>query len=225
MRHRKAGVKLNRTSSHRNAMFRNMVTSLFKYDRIQTTDAKAKELRRWADKLITLAKKGDLHSRRLALSIVREKEVVHKLFEEAEKRFGAIQGGYTRVVKVGRRPGDAAPISLIELVAAETKEKKKKTRKKAKSGKSLKAETQASVKTEEKEAPSAVPPEDAGEPAKKEDVALKEAAAPAEEDAEEETAQDLKAAEDMEAAPVDESEAPESGAEAPEETAEKKKDE
>jgi large subunit ribosomal protein L17 len=113
-------------------MFRNMVTSLFKYDRIQTTDAKAKELRRWADKLITLAKKGDLHARRLALSIVREKDVVHKLFEEAPERFKAVQGGYTRIVKIGRRPGDAAPVSLIELIATDTKEKKKKSRKKAK---------------------------------------------------------------------------------------------
>ena len=122
MRHRKIGVKLNRTSSHKNAMFRNMVTSLFKYDRIKTTDAKAKELRRWADKLITLAKRGDLHARRRALSIVREKNVVHKLFEQAPKRFGSISGGYTRIIKIGRRPGDAAPISLIELIEAESKQ-------------------------------------------------------------------------------------------------------
>ena len=80
MRHRKAVLKLNRTPSHRKAMFRNMVTSLFKYERIQTTGAKAKELRRWADHLITLAKRGDLHARRQALAIVREKDVVHKLF-------------------------------------------------------------------------------------------------------------------------------------------------
>ena len=83
MRHRKSGLKLNRTASHRKAMFRNMVTSLFKHERIRTTDAKAKELRRWADHIITLAKRGDLHARRQALSIVREKEVVHKLFAEA----------------------------------------------------------------------------------------------------------------------------------------------
>ena len=89
MRHRKAGLKLNRTSIHRNAMFRNIVTSLFKHDRIRTTDAKAKELRRWADKMVTLAKRGDLHARRQALSIVREKEVVHKLFDEAAERFGS----------------------------------------------------------------------------------------------------------------------------------------
>jgi large subunit ribosomal protein L17 len=129
MRHRKAGLKLNRTTSHRNAMFRNMVTSLFKYERIRTTAAKAKELRRWADHLITLAKRGDLHARRQALSIVREKKIVHKLFEETVGRFGASSGGYTRIVKLGRRPGDAAPISLVELVISEEKPKKKRTKK------------------------------------------------------------------------------------------------
>lgn len=131
MRHRKAGLKLNRTSSHRKAMFRNMVTSLFKYERIRTTDVKAKALRGWADHLVTLAKRGDLHARRQALSIVREKEVVYKLFDEADKRFGSISGGYTRVIKLGRRPGDAAPISIIELVDSE-KTMKKKAKKKAK---------------------------------------------------------------------------------------------
>ena len=106
-------------------MFRNMVTSLFKHERIRTTDTKAKGLRHWADHLITLAKRGDLHARRQALSIVREKNVVHKLFDEAAERFGSISGGYTRIIKVGRRPGDAAPISMIELIAAEKGEKKK----------------------------------------------------------------------------------------------------
>jgi large subunit ribosomal protein L17 len=110
-------------------MFRNMVTSLFKHQRIQTTDAKAKELRRWADYLVTLAKRGDLHARRQAMAIVREKNVVHKLFEEAQSRFSAIAGGYTRVVKLGRRAGDAAPISVIELVtpSADAGKTKKKT--------------------------------------------------------------------------------------------------
>ena len=117
MRHRKSGLKLNRTPSHRKAMFRNMVTSLLKHDRIRTTDSKAKELRRWADHIVTLAKRGDLHARRQALAIIREKNVVHKLFEEAGERFGDMPGGYTRVVKIGRRPGDAAPMSMIELVA------------------------------------------------------------------------------------------------------------
>jgi len=108
-----------------------MVTSLLKYDRIRTTDAKAKELKRWADNLITLAKRGDLHARRQALAIVREKEVVHKLFGEAEERFGAIAGGYTRIVRMAPRPGDAAPVSLVELVSPaidkNKKDKKKKT--------------------------------------------------------------------------------------------------
>ena len=131
MRHRKASLKLGRTSSHRNAMFRNMVTSLFKHQRIRTTDVKAKELRRWADNLITLAKRGDLHARRQALSIVREKEVVHKLFAEAAELFGGRSGGYTRIIKLGRRPGDAAPISLIELILS-SDDKKKKTKKKKK---------------------------------------------------------------------------------------------
>ena len=125
MRHRKAGLKLNRTSSHRNAMFRNMVTSLFKHERIRTTDVKAKELRRWADNLITLAKRGDLHARRQALAIVREKDVVHKLFENAGEKYSSVSGGYTRIVKLGRRRGDAAPISLVELITPEVAKKKK----------------------------------------------------------------------------------------------------
>lgn len=129
MRHRKAGLKLNRTSSHREAMFKNMVTSLFKYERIRTTDVKAKGLRPWADHLITLAKRGDLHARRQALSIIREKDVVHKLFSEANERFGTISGGYTRIVKLKRRPGDAALVSMIEFVTLEEeKSKKKKTK-------------------------------------------------------------------------------------------------
>jgi len=131
MRHRKASLKLNRTSSHRNAMFRNMVTSLFKHERIRTTDAKAKELRRWADNMITLAKRGDLHARRQALSIIREKAVVHKLFEDAAERYGSVNGGYTRIVKLARRPGDAAPISMVELISPDKSQKKKVGKKKA----------------------------------------------------------------------------------------------
>jgi len=135
MRHRKTGLKLNRTASHRDAMFRNMVTSLFKHQRIQTTDAKAKELRRWVDRLITLAKRGDLHARRQALAIVREKDVVHKLFEDAPNRFGQTSGGYTRVIKIGQRAGDAASVSIVELVSAAAvagKPKKKAAKKKEK---------------------------------------------------------------------------------------------
>jgi large subunit ribosomal protein L17 len=132
MRHQKASIKLNRTGSHRNAMFRNMVTSLFKHERIRTTDAKAKELKRWADHLITLAKHGGLHARRQALSIIREKKIVHQLFEMAPERFGNINGGYTRVVKLGYRPGDAARISMVELIDFESQEKIKTPKKKTK---------------------------------------------------------------------------------------------
>lgn len=156
MRHRKASLKLNRTTSHRTAMFRNMVTSLFKHERIRTTGAKAKELRRWADHLITLAKRGDLHARRQALAIVREKQVVHRLFAEANDKFGHSAGGYTRIVKLERRAGDAAPMSLIELVVVES-EGKKKTKKKA-----AKAKTATAKKT-------AAEAKDAKKPARKKD--------------------------------------------------------
>ncbi|MBT8490713.1 MAG: 50S ribosomal protein L17 [Deltaproteobacteria bacterium] len=151
MRHRKAGLKLNRTSSHRTAMFRNMVTSLFKHERIRTTDVKAKELRRWADNLITLAKRGDIHARRQALSIIREKDVVHKLFAEAAQRFGSVSGGYTRIVKLGRRPGDAAPISLIELIYSEEGKKKKIKKKDKVALKKKRAEEKKSEETKEVE--------------------------------------------------------------------------
>lgn len=152
MRHRKSGVKLNRTTSHRDAMFRNMVTSLLKHERIRTTDTKAKELRKWADHIITLAKRGDLHARRQALSIVREKDVVHKIFAEAADRFGSTNGGYTRIVKIGRRPGDSAPISLIELVSAGDGAKKDKK----KSKKKKKTETTAAPSVSKQEEPTPV---------------------------------------------------------------------
>jgi len=97
-------------------MFTNLVTSLFRYERIQTTDAKAKELRRVADKLITLGKRGDLHARRLALRDLRDREILAKLFDDIAPRNADRQGGYTRIIKVGRRLGDNAPVSYIELV-------------------------------------------------------------------------------------------------------------
>ncbi len=152
MRHKRAGVKLNRTTSHRQAMFRNMVTSLFKYDRIRTTDIKAKELRRWADQIITLAKRGDLHARRQVLALVREKDVVHSLFADVEKRFGNLRGGYTRIVKIGPRPGDNAPMSIIELVSIE--EKPKKTKKKGKAA-DKKETTEQAVTAAAQKAPQA----------------------------------------------------------------------
>lgn len=151
MRHRKASLKLNRTTSHRLAMFRNMVTSLFKYERIRTTGTKAKELRRLAEHLITLAKRGDLHARRQALAIIREKGVLDKLFVEANEKFGNSAGGYTRIVKLGRRPGDAAPMSLIELIVPEPVAKKKGKKKAAKAAAAKsKADAQQSAETETK---------------------------------------------------------------------------
>lgn len=125
MRHGISGRKLNRTSSHRLAMFRNMVTSLLEHERIYTTIPKAKELRRWADWMITLGKRGDLHARRQVLTIVHGKDVLHKLFAEIAPRFQDRQGGYTRIVKAGFRRGDAAPMCLIELLSDSTKPIKK----------------------------------------------------------------------------------------------------
>jgi len=150
MRHRKASLKLNRTTSHRLAMFRNMVTSLFKHERIRTTGPKAKELRRLAEHLITLAKRGDLHARRQALAVIREKDVVHKLFDEANEKFGHSAGGYTRIVKLGRRAGDAAPMSLIELIVPEAGGKKKSKKKGAKT-EAAKAKTGSAKKADAKD--------------------------------------------------------------------------
>lgn len=115
MRHLKAGRKLNRTSAHRKALFRNLVTSLIDHEQVRTTDAKAKELRRFADRMVTLAKRGSLHARRQALAFIRSRRVVAKLFDEVAPRFRERPGGYTRMVKLGHRHGDAAPMSIIEL--------------------------------------------------------------------------------------------------------------
>lgn len=116
MRHRKAGRQLNRTSSHREAMFRNMTASLFRHELIQTTLPKAKELRRVAEPLITMAKSDSLHRRRLAFSRLRDKEVVGKLFVELGPRYQERPGGYLRILKCGFRAGDAAPMAYVELV-------------------------------------------------------------------------------------------------------------
>jgi len=116
MRHRKSGRKLNRSASHRWALMRNLITSLLRDEKIKTTDAKAKELRRWAERVITLGKQGSLHARRQALGIVQDKAVVRKLFDTIGPRFKERPGGYTRIVKIGIRRGDAAPVSIIELV-------------------------------------------------------------------------------------------------------------
>ncbi|MBV6656990.1 MAG: 50S ribosomal protein L17 [Devosiaceae bacterium] len=116
MRHGKSGRKLNRTASHRKAMFANMAASLITHEQIKTTLPKAKELKPIMDKLITLAKRGDLHARRQALSQVRDEAAVRKLFGVLGERYAERQGGYTRVLKAGFRFGDNAPIGVIELV-------------------------------------------------------------------------------------------------------------
>lgn len=116
MRHRRRHGKLGRDSAHRKALMRNMVTSLLDHERVETTDAKAKELRRIADRMITLGKRGDLHARRRALSVIRDKSVAAKLFDDLAQRFRERPGGYTRVLKTRVRVGDAAPMSIVELV-------------------------------------------------------------------------------------------------------------
>lgn len=119
MRHLKKGRKLNRTGSHRWALLCNLVTSLLRHERIETTDAKAKEVRRAADWMIGLGKEGTLHARRRALAVIRDKAVVRKVFDTLAVRYKGRPGGYTRIVKVGWRRGDRAPISVVELLPAE----------------------------------------------------------------------------------------------------------
>jgi large subunit ribosomal protein L17 len=116
MRHRKGQRKLGRTSAHRTAMLRNMVTALLRFEQIRTTDAKAKEVRRVAERMITLGKRGDLHARRQALRVIRSRDVAAKVFDVLAERYRERPGGYTRVLKLGSRAGDAAPLSLVELV-------------------------------------------------------------------------------------------------------------
>ena len=116
MRHGKSGRKLNRDSSHRKAMFANMAASLIRHEQIVTTLPKAKELRPYVDRLVTLGKRGDLHARRLAVARIRDEDAVKKLFETLGPRYGNRAGGYTRVLKAGFRYGDSAPMAVIELV-------------------------------------------------------------------------------------------------------------
>ncbi|HLR87263.1 MAG TPA: 50S ribosomal protein L17 [Wenzhouxiangella sp.] len=116
MRHRKAGRKLNRTSSHRNAMFRNMTSSLFEHEIIKTTLPKAKELRRVAEPLITLAREDSVAARRLAFNRLRDRDIVGKLFTELGPRYRERPGGYLRILKCGYRSGDKAPMAFVELV-------------------------------------------------------------------------------------------------------------
>jgi large subunit ribosomal protein L17 len=122
MRHLKQGRKLGRTAAHRKALLRNLATALLEHGRIITTAAKAKELRRVADKLVTLGKRGDLHARRQALQVIRSNAVVRKLFDEVAPRSASRNGGYTRVLRLGYRSGDAAAMAVIELVDTQATE-------------------------------------------------------------------------------------------------------
>ncbi|HEU4523622.1 MAG TPA: 50S ribosomal protein L17 [Gemmatimonadales bacterium] len=117
MRHRAKGRQLSRTSSHKRALLNNMAASLFAHGRVITTEAKAKELRPFAEKLITLARRGDLHARRLVERRIKDRDTLGKLFSEIGPRFAARPGGYTRILKMGHRPGDGADIARIELLS------------------------------------------------------------------------------------------------------------
>ena len=117
MRHRAKGRQLSRTSTHKRAMLNNMASSLFEHGRIVTTEAKAKELRPFAEKLITLARRGDLHARRLVERRIKDRDTLGKLFSEIGPRFAARPGGYTRILKLGHRPGDGADVARIELLS------------------------------------------------------------------------------------------------------------
>jgi large subunit ribosomal protein L17 len=117
MRHRAKGRQLSRTSTHRRAMLNNMATSLFEHCRVVTTEAKAKELRPFAEKLITLARRGDLHARRLVERKIKDRQTLSRLFSEIGPRFAARPGGYTRILKLGHREGDGADIARIELLS------------------------------------------------------------------------------------------------------------
>ena len=116
MRHRKKGRNLSRSPSHRRALLRNMATSLFRHERIRTTTARAKELRPYAERLVTLARRGDLHARRLVARRIADREILGKLFDDIGPRYADRPGGYTRILKLGPRKGDAADMALIELV-------------------------------------------------------------------------------------------------------------
>jgi len=117
VRHRAKGRQLSRTSSHKRALLNNMAASLFEHGRVVTTEAKAKELRPFAEKLLTLARRGDLHARRLVERRIKDRDTLGKLFSEIGPRFAARPGGYTRILKMGHRPGDGADIARIELLS------------------------------------------------------------------------------------------------------------
>lgn len=147
MRHLNSGRKLNRDSAHRSAMFRNMVTSLLLHEQLHTTDAKAKELRRFAERMITLGKRGTLHARRQALAFVRSRRVVSKLFTDIAPRFSTRAGGYTRITKLGIRRGDAAPMSVIELTDRTDRALSEAQKKRERRARAVKKKEEAAAKS------------------------------------------------------------------------------
>ena len=149
MRHMNKVKTLNKKKSHRRALFQNLANALFDHESIKTTSPKAMELKKVADKLITLAKRKDMHAMRLAFSILRNKEIVRKLFTDIGERYTSTSGGYTRVLKIGSRKGDNAPMAIIEL----THKKEKEEKKEKKAEKKKAAETKAKTKEEKKEKP------------------------------------------------------------------------
>jgi len=161
MRHMNKVKTLNKKKSHRRALFQNLANALFDHESIKTTSPKAMELKRVADKLITLAKRKDMHAMRLAFSILRNKEIVRKLFTDIGERYTETSGGYTRVLKIGSRKGDNAPMAIIELTHKKEKEEKKEKKEKAekkkakpkaeKKEKAVKKEKAAKEKTEKTE--------------------------------------------------------------------------
>ena len=189
MRHRKHTFKIGKTGAHRKAMIANMLASLFTHNRIKTTVVKAKELRRWADKMITCAKIGDLHNRRKAIAVVRDIEAVRVLFEEIAPKFKERPGGYTRIVKLNTRKGDGAELCFIELVEEEINFKTKAAPAKKEEKAEAPAEEAVEAETSEEEKAEA-PAEEAVEAEASEE---EKAEAPAEEAVEAETSEEEKA--------------------------------
>jgi large subunit ribosomal protein L17 len=147
MRHRVRGKKLGRKKSHRESMLRNLVTSLFEKESVRTTEARAKEARKLAERVLTWGKKGDLHSRRLALRHILDATVIKKIFEDIAPRFEGRDGGYTRIIKLGERRGDAAPVVILELTEKSKEVEEEKAARKAKK----EAKREAKRKAEEEE--------------------------------------------------------------------------
>ncbi len=215
MRHKRIGRKLGVTTKHRKAMFRNMVTDFFRFDKIKTTDTRAKELRRIAEKLITLAKDGSLHKRRQAAAYIRDNEVLKKLFDEIAPKFKDRPGGYTRITKLGFRRGDSSPISIIELVEEEFKPKKKKAKAAPKKKETQASETEAAAKAKSSKKESA---EDLG--LIEEEKAVEASAAEAETTPAAEAQPEEAAAPETETTAAPEAETPVAAETAAEETAE-----